>query len=101
MYEILAVALKIIIVWYCTPPSPLSIRIMGLGGNSRKIFEFKGVTGKIFINQSLTGVGWLSVVKERRFESRFGTRKSTVVALPAVIVALVGMGVCDGDHTCL
>jgi hypothetical protein len=49
---------------------------MGLGGNSRKIFEFKGVIGKIFINQSLTGVGWLSVVKERRFESRFGSRKS-------------------------
>jgi hypothetical protein len=72
---------------------------MGLGGNSRKIFEFKGVIGKIFINQSLTGVGWLSVVKERRFESRFGSRESTVVALPAVIVALVGMGVCDGDHT--
>ena len=74
---------------------------MGLGGNSRKIFEFKGVRGKIFINQSLTAVGWLSVVKERRFESRFGSRKSTVVALPAVIVALVGMGVCDGRHTCL
>jgi hypothetical protein len=74
---------------------------MGLGGNSRKIFGSKWVTGKIFINQSLTAVGWLSVVKERRFESRFGTRKSTVVALPAVIVAGVGIGVCDGCHTCL
>ena len=74
---------------------------MGLGGNSRKIFGSKGVRGKIFINQSLTAVGWLSVVKERCFESRFGSRKSTVVALPAVIVAGVGMGVCDGRHMCL
>jgi hypothetical protein len=28
-------------------PSPLSIRIMGVGGNSRKIFEFKGVIGSL------------------------------------------------------
>jgi hypothetical protein len=34
-----------------TPPPPLSIGIMGLGGNSRKIFEFKGLIAKIFINQ--------------------------------------------------
>jgi hypothetical protein len=32
-------------------PSPLSIGIIGLGGNSRKIFEFKGLIAKIFINQ--------------------------------------------------
>jgi hypothetical protein len=34
-----------------TPPPPLSIGIIGLGGNSRKIFEFKGLIAKIFINQ--------------------------------------------------
>ncbi len=35
-----------------TPPSPRSFGIMGLGKNSRKIFEFKGLTGKVFENQS-------------------------------------------------
>jgi hypothetical protein len=43
--------LRILPVSTLPPLPPLSIRIMGLGGNSRKIFEFKGVIGKIFINQ--------------------------------------------------
>jgi len=30
------------------PPSPLPFGIMGLGKNSRKIFEFKGLIGKKF-----------------------------------------------------
>src|ERR1700692_3014319 len=37
------------------PPSPLSIGISGLGGNSRQIFEFKGLIAKIFENQRLRG----------------------------------------------
>jgi len=31
----------------------LSFRIIGLGGNSRKIFGFKGLIGKIFRNNDL------------------------------------------------
>ena len=36
-----------------TPPSPLSIGIIELDGNSRKIFGFKGLIGKIFRNKDL------------------------------------------------
>jgi len=35
------------------PPSPRSFGIIELGGNSRKIFEFKGVIWKIFRNKEL------------------------------------------------
>ena len=35
------------------PPPPLSIGIIGLGGKSRKIFEFKGLIRKIFRNKDL------------------------------------------------
>jgi hypothetical protein len=40
-------------VIYPLPPPPLAIGIMGLGGNSRKIFESKGLIAKFFENQSL------------------------------------------------
>ena len=33
------------------PPPPLAIGIIGLGGNSGQIFDFKGVTAKVFENQ--------------------------------------------------
>jgi hypothetical protein len=33
------------------PSSPVAIGIIGLGGNSRKIFGFKGLIAKVFENQ--------------------------------------------------
>jgi hypothetical protein len=42
-----------------TPLPPRSFGIMGLGNNSRQVFGFKGLAGKVFINH--------------RFSSRAGT----------------------------
>jgi hypothetical protein len=38
---------------WASPPPPGSIGIIGLGRKSRKIFEFKGLIGKIFRNKDL------------------------------------------------
>src|SRR6202795_1228395 len=73
------------------PLPPLSFWIMGVDGNSRKIFEFKGVKGKIFINQQVTGVflvcgrlfSYQRAIREPirdDFETHFGSRKSTFTA---------------------
>jgi acyl-CoA synthetase (AMP-forming)/AMP-acid ligase II len=51
---------------YGVPPSPLSTGIIELGGKSRKIFEFKGLTWKIFRNKDLACQVWGS------FEGRLG-----------------------------
>jgi hypothetical protein len=37
--------------WWGTPPPPRSFGIIGLGGNSSQVFEFKGLTAKVFENQ--------------------------------------------------
>src|ERR1700686_1921138 len=51
-----------------SPTPPLSIRIMGLGGNSRKIFDFKGVLVKKFKINELRAVSppgsYYSVIKD-------------------------------------
>jgi len=42
------------VLTYISPyPLPLSIGIIGLGGNSRKIFEFEGLIRKISRNKDL------------------------------------------------
>jgi len=40
-------------MWGGYPPPPLAFGIIGLGGKSRKIFEVKGLIGKIFRNKDL------------------------------------------------
>src|ERR1700686_1689966 len=42
---------RCLLVGTVPPPPPPSIGIMGLAGNSLPIFGFKGLGGKIFINQ--------------------------------------------------
>src|ERR1035437_9054240 len=44
---------KVLTRVYHYPPPPLSSGIIELGGNSRKIFEFKGLIWKIFRNKDL------------------------------------------------
>jgi hypothetical protein len=80
------------------PPLPPAIGIISLGGKSRKIFEFKGLIGKIFRNKDLR--------LSKSSENGFGAASRTVLgngcasALPhhAIIVAWGGVGVCDGAH---
>jgi hypothetical protein len=63
---------------------------MGLGRNSRKIFAFKGLKGKIFRNKNLASETALKTVLGEGHTSGL---------LPVVsIVANVRLGVCDGDH---
>ncbi|MGD0793608.1 MAG: hypothetical protein ABR920_17735, partial [Terriglobales bacterium] len=45
--------LKVLTLVLPNPPSPRSFGIIGLGGNSRQVFEFKGLIGKVFHNQRL------------------------------------------------
>jgi hypothetical protein len=63
--------LKAITIEYGYPPPPLAIGIIGLGGNYRQIFEFKGVIGKVFINQG--------VRLSKSAENRFGAASRAVL----------------------
>ena len=83
------------------PPSIVAIGIMGLGRNSRKIFGFKGLKGKIFRNKDLAPkttpkmdlqqLRWAVLVAD--------TPRSCPNQVS--IFARGGWAVCDGRHTWL
>src|ERR1019366_7780562 len=83
-----------------TPLPPRSFGIIELGGNSRQIFEFKGLTGKVFQNQRLR----LSKSAGNGFgaASRAVLGNGTPLPCPnqSSIVASGGWEVCDAAHRC-
>jgi hypothetical protein len=54
-FLVLALAALVLSVYWLLlvgyPPPPRSFGIIGLGGNSSQVFEFKGLTAKVFENQ--------------------------------------------------
>ena len=94
---------------------------MGLGGNSRQIFEFKGLIGKIFRNKDLARFSLRSGFRQRAdgrsSPQLFMFSKKAEIGLGRLrgpswetgtplhcsssgdIVAPVGLEVCDGAHS--
>jgi hypothetical protein len=83
--------------YWGVPPLPRSFGIIGLGGKSRQVFGFKGLTGKVFRNKDLGCQRALKWVWGS-FEGRLGRRTHFSLPQSVNILALGGVGVCDGDH---
>src|ERR1019366_5179490 len=63
-------------------PLPRSNGIMGLGRNSRQIFGFKGLRGKIFRNKELAGYSVASIVPLPPSIERDGDKQNRVRRSP-------------------
>jgi len=80
------------------PPPPRFIGIIGLGGNSRQVFEFKGLIGKVFRNKDLGCQRALKMGLGQLRGPSWETGAPLNCPNQMAIVALRGLEVCDGGH---